>query len=226
MAEDEEPGLLDMLLDQLEQAPASDEALGHLAAHFEAVDPDGYFAGVAKIGRRQPIELAARYVAMIGIGLNELHPETPGPAAADGIAWARATCDRALVEARGLVDSDAWQLLIASAALRGEWMTAGILWEIAGGGSGHGECPHCNRSVEVATDGRTARLIKPNGDSGALFEVPPRPPIDELGRLAAAARAIGHEPIANALGTLNGTAQCPYCKRNCAVWDALCEGRA
>jgi len=226
MASDDEPGLLDMLLDQLASQPASDEALGHLAAHFEAVPADDFVVGLANIGRDQPIDVAARYIAVIGGALHGLHPELPGPAAEPALAWARATCDRAFGQVRGFGEDDMWQLVLASAVLHGEWQVAGVVREISGGGHGNAECPHCNRSLSVASDGKLARLLKPSGDSGERIDAPPRAPVAELARLAAAARGAGHEPIAAVLDTLNGTAQCPYCKRGCSVWSALLEARA
>jgi hypothetical protein len=226
MAEDDEPGLLDMLLDQLANAPGSEEALGHLAAHFEAVPADEFLAGIAKIGRSQPLEVAARYVAVMGAALHGLHPDAPGLAAADAIAWARATCDRALAGVRGLSDDDTWQLVLAAAVLRGQWPIADAVREISGGGQGNGECPHCDRSMSVTSDGKVAQLLKPNGDSGEPVEAAPRAPVEELARLSEGARATGHEDIAKVLDTLNGTAQCPYCKRTCSVWTVLVESRS
>jgi hypothetical protein len=225
MVEDEEPGLLDMLLEQLANAPASEEALGHLAAHFEAVPADDFLVGLATIGKKQPLEVGARYVAVIGVALHGLHPETPGPAAEAALAWARETCDRALAGVRGLAADDAWQVLVASAMLRGEWQVASVVREMSGGGQGNAQCPHCERSLSVASDSKTARLLKPNGDSGAPIEAPPREPSAELARLSVGARAIGHDAIAGVLGTLDAFAQCPYCKRSVVVLETLVEGR-
>ncbi len=223
---DEETTLLGALLGQLSAAPGSDEALGHLMAHAHDVELDDLVLGVIAISRTQPLEVAAKHVAAIGQLLLECHPAQPGDAARGTLDWARDTCERALAEVSEIDEPEVWQLVLASAAFRGEWDVAAIVMQMSGGGHGDAECPHCNRPVAVASDGRAVRLLKPSGDGGELIEAPARTPVEELVRLSALARGAGQLGIAGVLDTLNGSAGCPYCKRACSVWSALLEPRA
>ena len=216
--------LLSMLLEQLAAAPQSEEALAHLAAHFHDVPAEEAIVGVAAIARAQPLEVAARHGCAIGVFLHELHPEQPGPAAADAIAWARTTCERALQELGKLSDADAWNLAFAIAVFDARWTLAALLRDLSGGGQTDAECPLCKRALAFASDGKTPRLLKPNGDSGEEVAGEAPPEVEELARLVALAR--GYPAVADVIATMNGTAGCPFCKRPCAVWAALTTWRS
>ncbi len=154
----------------------------------------------------KPLDDVVEFALSVGLDVFDGTERTPPE-----IERARISCDQLLAAPLELDDATIWKLLVASATLVADDGVAFLVHELAAGHA-DAECPHCDRSSSLVTDGTKIWLASNEagpGDAGTRESSMQLP--DELGRLVARARTAGRPAIVNALELLGSRAQCPFC---------------